>query len=199
MSVLEQSTTIWLPLISGFITLLLTLYGTYRSWLQRRAERQALVGNLARVAVRLTVSSYVRPLLKQRIDEVITEVSRAAPHCCGAVAEEALLWRMRLFCRLQARVGLSLEEKQHARTTAFNFLVEDIRGQSSPPMTLRTDAELNKAKPTLYREIEIAYNLQPRPANGMIMDLAAFASPSAPAQGQGSPDGGPQNPSPYGF
>jgi hypothetical protein len=100
---------------------------------------------------------------------------RADPNDARAV----LNWKLHLFCHLQEDVGLTTAEKKVALTMAFNFLVEQIRGQSDPPVNIRTDQKLKENTPRLYREIELAYNLQPRPSNDMIMELGTFALSAA--------------------
>lgn len=165
--VLVQSTTIWLPLVTGIITLILTLFGVWHGWLKRRQERRECVAQLSSIAVRLTESSFVRPILKERIEGVISK---------QPVSENnSSLWRMKLFCELQRTVGLTTTEKAEARVRAFNSLVDQIRGHVPPPMKLKTDQDLTENTPKLYAEIENAFNLNPQPANRMITDLGTFA------------------------
>jgi hypothetical protein len=92
---------------------------------------------------------------------------------------------MRLFCRLQREVGLSPAEKTEACTHAFNCLVDAIRADASPPLGIRSDRQLERHTVRLHREIETAYNLCPRPANAMIMDLACFSGVGAGPSGAG--------------
>jgi len=165
--VLTESTTIWLPLVTGIITLILTLFGMWHGWLKRRQERRDCVTQLSNTAVRLTESSFVRPILKERIEVVIGNQS--------AFENNSPLWRMKLFCELRRTVCLTKAEKTEARVRAFNSLVDQIRGHIPPPLKLKTDEDLTKNTPLLYAEIENAFNLNPQPANRMIMDLGTFA------------------------
>lgn len=177
--VLQQSVTIWLPLMTGIVTFLLTLYGVYKSRQERHRQRQALLAQLAAVAVRLTGATYVRPKFKDRIEAIIAddEYHRRRKVAVAGIGEDNTLWRMRLFCRLQREVGLQPEEKTEARTVSFNNLVDAIRGHATPPIDIRDEKKLNKNRGLLYHEIETAYNLNAQQSNAMIMDLATFAGP----------------------
>lgn len=167
--VLQESVTIWLPLMTGIITILLTLFGIYKGRQDRRKQRQLLLAQLAVVAVRLTGATYVRPRLKERIEIIIEdEGSKRSPNVDNDV------WRMRLFCRLQRDVGLTTAEKSEARTISFNNLVNSIRSHATPPIDINSDKKLNQCTGLLYHEVETAYNLNPQQSNVMIMDLAAF-------------------------
>lgn len=167
---------VWLPLVTGLLTVVVTVYGLHRTWQDRRRERRARLADLARVAVRVTEATYVRPLLRGRLEASVRRFLGDHEHRRGAAAQgRPSTARLLLFCQLLDDVGLTPEEKAEARTRAFNQLVDLLRGSPSPPVNVRGDARLARETPRLFRALELAYNLCPRPAQAMIADLGAFA------------------------
>lgn len=158
---------VWIPIISTVFTLLVTAYGVYRSWQNERVHRAEVLASMARIAVRITEASYVRPLLKDRIEENLLFFLNGRSHA----GEGLNVRRMVLFCRLQQRVCLTADEKKIAGVQAFNFLVEQLRTMHSAPVDVRSDARLKRHTQHLRLEIEKAYHLTPRPSNALIGDL----------------------------
>lgn len=168
--------TVWLPLLTGILTAVATVYGLHRTWQDRRREQRARLADAARVAVRIAEAAYVRPLLRERLTAAVYAFLGERPrgnddrhHHHPTTA------RLLLFCRLQAAVGLNPEEKVTARTRAYNELVELLRGMPHPPVSVSGDGALKRARPRLFRAIEVAYNLTPRPSAALIAELGAFA------------------------
>lgn len=166
--------TVWLPLFAGVLTIVVTLYGLHRTSQDRRREQRARLADAARVAVRLAEAAYVRPLLRTRLVESVCVFLGERPRAGGTFHHSATA-RLLLFCRLQGEVRLMPDEKRTARTHAYNELVELLRGMPHPPVRVKGDRALAVAEPRLFRAIEVAYNLTPRPAAALIAELGGFA------------------------
>lgn len=167
--ILSQSVTIWLPLLTGIITIMVTLYGLYRNRMERQRQRQEVLSQLAVTAVRITGSAYVRPLLKLRLMALVEDASnRRLP------TEDYTLWRMAMFCKLQLQVRLTDEEKHQARERSYTYLLETLRRMPDPPLDISSVKKKAMHQGKMYREIEKAYNLSPQQSNSLIMDLGAF-------------------------
>ena len=205
---METALAVWLPLMSGILTIVSTTYGLHRTWQDRRREQRTRLADAARVAVRLAEAAYVRPLLRTRLESSVhTFVTHHSRHHHPTTA------RLRLFCQLQADVRLSQAEKQSAREHAYRELVELLRAMVHPPVRVPTEATTNAhllpddptqtpapLDPRLVRALEVAYNLTPRPAAVLIAELGAFAGRvgvlhgggQAAEEGVRSPPGSPQ-------
>lgn len=159
---------IWLSVCSTIVAIIAAVYGLYRGWQDRRKERRELIQEMARTAVRVTEASYVRPLLRIRLKDCVENFFSCRLQNLSTVDH------MLLFCDLQLRVGLTESEKLQAKVRAFNLLVEQLQSIHPSPVPLTTDSDVRQQEAFLLRRIEIAYNVQPRPANSMILDMGSF-------------------------
>lgn len=123
----------------------------------------------AAIAVRQTEGKYVRPILKDRLVELLQIL---ATDC--AASSDPLHYRIQIFTTLQQRMGLSSEEKQTAKKKAVQFLVDHLRSVPNPPIHVQTDADVAKQRGKLDELIETAYNLRPRPHTDMLTSFAMF-------------------------
>lgn len=163
------SATIWLAVLGSILTAVGTMYGMVRTYLEWRLDKARRLNDAAAIAVRRTEAAFVRPLLKERMLEVLQSVPPVSSST-GSVIE----YRSRLFCALQRCVGLRCDEKKKAQEDAVRFLVEHLRAMPSPPLRLKTDRDVARYHGRLRELVELAYNLRPRPSADMIRGVGEF-------------------------
>lgn len=105
------------------MTVVVAVYGLYRTYQDRKIYKREMVHATARVAVRVTEANFVRPLLKDRMKTCIEDFAHHHPDFTPYQT------RMFLFCELQESVRLEEDEKSMARRRAFNVFVDLLRIQ----------------------------------------------------------------------
>ena len=146
-----------LPFATGALTLAVGITGYWQNLQARRREERTRLDGMADRAVRITESRYVRPLLRERMEDVLSR-GQTDNH------------RGRLFCQLEARVALTPEEKRRALALACEALVDDLRADPDPPIPVVPGADDR----LIEQAVEAAYHLRPRPAAQLIDRLGEF-------------------------
>lgn len=155
----------WVAIITGAVGIVVAVYGAYQAWQGRRLERAARLNDAASVAVRKVEAVYARPIMQGRLDAVVRRWSHA---------NETDADRMLLFCDLQREVRLDSVEKAEAQRRSVENLVDALRVMPSPPLRVRTAADVQRHEGRLCEVIEGAYQLRPRLSASVIREFAQF-------------------------
>lgn len=187
--------TTLLPLATGALTLVVGASGYWHTLQERRREDRVRLDQMADRAVRIIDSTYVRPILRRRMEDTLIATAAEAKYHASSAYRMPLLPRHRRyrridddacrpFCRLEGCVALSSEEKARALALAMETLCEDLRTDPDPPVVVHRH---NKDQDTgddvrrrcvLVAAIERAYHIRPRPAAQLIDRLGDFAGPT---------------------
>lgn len=73
----QENLSVWMAVVVGVFTALATAYGMYRAWQQRRQDSVQRLSQAAQLAVRRTESSYVRPILHERLETSLMRFASA--------------------------------------------------------------------------------------------------------------------------
>ena len=164
----------WIAVITGIVTCFVTLYGMWREWQAFRQNQTNRLSTAATVAVRRTDAAYVRPLLTGRMSDTINAFLPSHP------GEDALRFRTLLFrnlvlsMQLTSRSGVvpppvarrTKNASQSERPPTISFIccnpfacIPKGNGPSipSPPIRVRSDAEIHRNMQKLEEQIETAY------------------------------------------
>ena len=165
----EESVGVWLAIATGVVTGLGTSFAIWREWQAYRQNQVTRLGSAATVAVRRTEAAVVRPLLSERMSTI---VARFVQEHQGLGHTH---FRTLLFCDLYDSLRLSETEKELAKKTAVNHLVDLLRAMPSPPIRIKTDGQLKKHWHAITEQVETAYSLRPRPAAELLGQMAQFS------------------------
>ena len=159
---------VWLGVMTGMVTGLGAAFAMWREWQTYRQNQITRLSNAAITAVRRTEANVVRPLLAERMSETIEKFITLHKQ------EDSVRFRVLLFSELYRHMRLTEDEKQVARATAVNHLIEILRGMPSPPLRIVTEDQLNKQIRNIQEQIENAYSSRPRPTIDLLQHLGTF-------------------------
>ena len=147
----EGSIGIWLAIATGVITGLGTAFGVWREWQIYRQNQITRLNNAAIVAVRRSEATVVRPILINRMSDVISEFVQTHNNI------DTSRFRVLLFKELYARVRMSEEEKHLAKSTAIHYLIDILQSMPSPPLRIKTERQLSRNSRAVHELVETAY------------------------------------------
>ena len=159
---------VWLGVMTGMVTGLGAAFAMWREWQTYRQNQITRLSNAAITAVRRTEANVVRPLLAERMSETIEKFITLHKQ------EDSVRFRVLLFSELYRHMRLTEDEKQVARATAINHLIEILRGMPSPPLRIVTEDQLNKQIRNIQEQIENAYSSRPRPTIDLLQHIGTF-------------------------
>jgi hypothetical protein len=164
----QENVGVWLAIVTGIVTGMGTVFAMWREWQQFRQNQVVRLTNAAIVAVRRTEASIVRPLLMVRMTEAVNRFVH------DHEGMDPNRFRSLLFSELYTVLRLSEDEKKLAKQTAENHLLALLRTMPSPPLRVKSDAQLKRNLHAVAEEVETAYSARPRPGVELLMQMAQF-------------------------